>query len=118
MKKVTFEPNDIVNKDDSSAVVSDGLLADLRHLIDSAKSQVVQTANYVLVALYWNVGKRIKTEILGNKRAGYGKKIVSALSRELTLEYGTGFSEANLWHMIRFAEVFPDEQILSALQSV
>ncbi len=115
MKKVTFERNDIVSRDDSSAIVSDGLLGDLRQLIDSAKSQVVQTANYVLVALYWNVGKRIKTEILGNKRAGYGKEIVSALSRELTLEYGTGFSEANLWHMIRFAEVYPNEKILYAL---
>jgi len=84
MKNVTFECNDITSRDDSSAIVSDGLLADLRQLIDSAKSQVVQTANYVLVALYWNVGKRIKTEILGNKRAGYGKEIVSALSRELS----------------------------------
>ena len=69
----------------------------------------------MLVALYWNVGKRIKTEILGNKRADYGKEIVSALSRELTLEYGTGFSEANLWHMIRFADIYPDEKILYAL---
>jgi hypothetical protein len=115
MKKVTFERNDMVSKDDSSAIESGGLLADLKHLIDSAKSQVVQTANAVLVVLYWNVGKRIKTEILGNKRADYGKEIVSALSRELTLEYGTGFSEANLWHMIRFAEVYPDEKILYAL---
>jgi DUF1016 N-terminal domain len=115
MKKVTFERNDIVSRDDSSSIVSDGLLADLGQLIDSAKSQVVQTANYVLVALYWNVGKRIKTEILGNKRAGYGKEIVLALSRELTLEYGTGFSEANLWHMIRFADIYPDEKILYAL---
>ncbi len=64
--------------------MSDGLLADLRQFIDSAKYQVVQTTNYVLVALYWNVGKRIKTEILGNKRAGYGKEIVLALSRELS----------------------------------
>ena len=43
MKKVTFERNDIASRDDSSAIVRDGLLADLRQLIDSAKSQVVQT---------------------------------------------------------------------------
>ncbi|MCG7848778.1 MAG: DUF1016 N-terminal domain-containing protein [ANME-2 cluster archaeon] len=87
MKRVKFERNDIVSRDASSAIMCDEILGDLRQLIDSAKSQVVQTANYVLVALYWNVGKRIKTEILGNKRVGYGKKIVSALSRELTLDY-------------------------------
>lgn len=103
MKKVVQKRNDIVSMDTSASVVSDGLLGDLRHLIESAKSQVVQTANSVLVSLYWNVGKRIKTEILNNERAAYGKEIVSTLSRELTLEYGTGFSEANLWHMIRFA---------------
>lgn len=38
------------------------------------------------------------------------------MSRELTIEFGQGFSEKNLWHMIRFAEVFPDELILSALR--
>lgn len=38
MKKVTFERNDIASRDDSSAIVRDGLLADLRQLIDSAKS--------------------------------------------------------------------------------
>ena len=116
MKKAVQKHNDIVSMDASASVVSDGLLGDLRHLIESAKSQVVQTANSVLVSLYWNVGKRIKTEILNYERATYGKEIVSALSRELTLEYGGGFSEKSLWHMIRFAEVFPDEQILSALQ--
>jgi predicted nuclease of restriction endonuclease-like (RecB) superfamily len=38
------------------------------------------------------------------------------VSRELAVEFGQGFSEKNLWHMIRFAEVFSDEEILSALR--
>ena len=84
MKKVVQKRNDIVSMDASASIVSDGLLGDLRHLIASAKSQVVQTANSVLVSLYWNVGKRIRTEILNNERATYGKEIVSALSRELS----------------------------------
>jgi predicted nuclease of restriction endonuclease-like (RecB) superfamily len=116
MKRVTHKCTDIVGCTDSSAIVPEVLLGDLRQLIESARSRVIQTANSVLVTLYWNVGMRIKTEILGNKRADYGKEIVCALSRELTLEYGAGFSEKSLWHMIRFAEVFPDEQIVSALQ--
>jgi predicted nuclease of restriction endonuclease-like (RecB) superfamily len=66
--------------------------------------------------LYWNVGKRIKEEILGNERAEYGKEIVSALGRQLTTVYGTGFSEKSLWHMIHFAQVYPDEKIISALR--
>jgi predicted nuclease of restriction endonuclease-like (RecB) superfamily len=46
----------------------------------------------------------------------YGEGIVSALGRQLTAEYGRGFSEKSLWHMLRFAEVFPDEAIVSALR--
>ncbi len=92
------------------------LLNDIRVLIESAKSHLAQTVNNVLSTLYWNIGKRIKTEILGNERAQYGKEIVSTLSRQLTVEYGSGFSEKSLRHMIRFAEIFPDEQIVSTLQ--
>ncbi len=115
MRKLSHESEDIV-KAETHTVVSVRLLSDVRLLIESAKSHLAQTANAVLVALYWNIGKRIKTEILGNERAQYGKEIVSTLSRQLTAEYGTGFSEKSLWHMIRFAEIFPDEQIVSALQ--
>jgi hypothetical protein len=34
----------------------------------------------------------------------------------LSAEFGNGFSEKSLRHMVRFAEVFPDEQIVSALR--
>ncbi|MGA2318330.1 MAG: DUF1016 N-terminal domain-containing protein [Thermodesulfobacteriota bacterium] len=71
--------------------------------------------NSALVLLYWRVGKRIRQDILKEKRAGYGEQIVSAVSRELAAEFGQGFSEKNLWHMIRFVEVFPEEQIVSTL---
>ncbi|MCF8131124.1 MAG: DUF1016 N-terminal domain-containing protein, partial [Deltaproteobacteria bacterium] len=40
---------------------------------------------------------------------------VSTLSRQLTVEHGRGFSGKNLRHMIRFAEVFADEAIVSTL---
>lgn len=67
-------------------------MPDIRLLIESAKSHLTQTANVMLVILYWYTGKRIKTEILGNGRAQYGMGIVSTLSRQLTAEYGAGFS--------------------------
>jgi hypothetical protein len=34
----------------------------------------------------------------------------------LTEEFGKGFTAANLRHMIRFAEAFPDQEIVSALR--
>jgi len=45
-----------------------------------------------------------------------GRQIVHALSGQLTNEYGTGFKEKNLRPMIRFAEIYPDEEIVSALK--
>ncbi|MBE0524804.1 MAG: DUF1016 domain-containing protein [Methanosarcinales archaeon] len=57
----------------------------------------------------------INTEILGNERAEYGKEIVSALSRQLIAEYRKGFARSNIFYMIRFAEVYPDEKIVHAL---
>ena len=92
------------------------LLKDLRELIATARQDVARQVNSALVLLYWRIGQRIRQDFLKEKRAEYGEQIVSAVSRELAVEFGQGFSEKNLWHMIRFAEVFPDEEILSALR--
>jgi len=92
------------------------LLKDLRELIAEARQDVARQVNSTLVLLYWRVGKRIQQNILKEKRAEYGEQIVSAVSRELAAEFGQGFSEKNLRHMIRFAEVFPNEEIVSAMR--
>jgi predicted nuclease of restriction endonuclease-like (RecB) superfamily len=101
----------------SSAVAGPGadLLADLRSLIGQAREGVAQAANAALVLLYWQVGTRIRTDILRSKRATYGDEICSTLSNELSVEYGTGFSRPNLTRMIRFAEVFPMAEIVANL---
>ena len=98
------------------AITPKVLLKDLRELIETARQDVARQVNSALVLLYWRVGKRIHQDILKEKRAEYGEQIVSAVSRELSAEFGQGFSEKNLWHMIRFVEVFPDEEIVSALR--
>lgn len=94
----------------------DRLLTDVRALIDAARGQVAQAVNAGLVALYWHVGRRIRQEVLGEGRAAYGEQIVSALSTQLTAEYGRGFNRPNLFRMVQFAEAFPDEKIVSALR--
>jgi hypothetical protein len=88
MKKLSHDSTDAVKAETAPAVVvRERLFGDIRLLIESAKSHLAQTANTILVTLYWNVGKRIKAEILGNERAQYGKEIVSALGRQLTAEH-------------------------------
>src|SRR5262249_35451358 len=91
------------------------LLVDLRELIDSARSVVAQAVNSALVLLYWQVGHRIRTDVLRNQRAGYGEQILPTLSAKLVPEYGQGYSQRNLARMVRFAEVFPDREVVVAL---
>jgi predicted nuclease of restriction endonuclease-like (RecB) superfamily len=91
------------------------LLIELQALIRDAREQVARAVNSALVMVYWQVGHRIRTEILKNKRAEYGELVVPMLARELTAEFGSGFSRQNLFRMTRFAELFPDREIVSTL---
>jgi len=95
---------------------SGGLLTDLRELIVQARAGVARAVDAGLTTLHWHVGRRIHQNILKEQRAEYGREIVSALGRQLAAEFGRGFDEKSLWHMIRFAEAFPQETIVSALR--
>ncbi len=64
------------------------------------------SVNSGIVLLYWNIGRRIREDILKGTRATYGEEIVSALAKQLAAEFGQGYSRRNLFNMIRFAEVF------------
>lgn len=91
------------------------LLGDIKKLIEKSRQSVAVTVNTEMSILYWNIGKRVNKEFLGNQRAEYGKQIVSTLCRQLAVEYGTAFSEKNLRRMMQFADVFPDETIVVSL---
>ena len=93
-----------------------GLLPELRQLIQTARHKVAVAVNSALTTLYWQIGVRIRKEILCRKRAEYGRQIVAMLGRQLEAEFGRGFGEKNLRRMVQFAEVFPDEQIVAALR--
>lgn len=97
--------------------LSGDLIGDIRSLIETARHNVAVTVNAGLTTLYWQIGNRIRQDILKEKRAEYGREIVVTLSRQLAVEYGRGFSKRNLFNMIRFTEVFPDERIVHALSA-
>ncbi len=75
------------------------LFSEIKQLIEEARQNVAVAVNVATTVLYWNIGRRINKDILGNKRA----------------EYGKGWSEKQLRHCLRFAETFPDKEILYAL---
>jgi len=91
------------------------VLFEIKTLIKESKQQVAVAVNSTMSMLYWNIGKRINTEILQNKRAEYGKQIVQSLSVQLTEEFGSTFSAKNLRRMMQFAEKFPDNEIVATL---
>ena len=88
---------------------------DIKEYINEARQTVAIAANSATTILYWNIGHRINTEILGNKRADYGKRIIVLLSQKLTEEYGKGWSDKQLRHCLRFAETFQNREIVYAL---
>ena len=91
------------------------LTTELRELILSARQTVARGVNSALVLLYWNVGQRLRTEVLKVERAEYGKEILSTVSKELVAEFGRGFSWPNLSRMMALAEAFPEQQIVATL---
>lgn len=99
------------------SITAPKLFGEIRELIEQSRQQVAVTVNATMTLLYWQVGKRINEEILKEERAEYGKRVVATLARQLTAEFGKGWSSRHLHHCLRFAETFPDLQIVNALRT-
>lgn len=56
----------------SALTPSPALLAELRQLIDGARQRAAAAVNAELTLLYWQVGQRIRQDILGEQRAELG----------------------------------------------
>ena len=63
----------------------------------------------------WHVGQRLLRDNLQDGRGAYGKQILATLSRELTHEFGDGFSYSPLTRMIRFPKAMTDKSIVVTL---
>ena len=81
------------------------LLSEVRALILATRQTVAQGVNSALVLLYWQIGQRIRTNILKAKRAAYGAEILPTLSAKLVPDFGQGFSPRNLARMISLARL-------------
>lgn len=91
------------------------VFSDIRQLIEETRRSVAVAVNAGLTMLYWEVGRRINDEVLGNERAEYGKQVVKNLSVRLTEEYGKGWSDRQLIQCMRFATAFPNKEIVYAV---
>jgi predicted nuclease of restriction endonuclease-like (RecB) superfamily len=106
-----------IRKSSNTVLTADmHLETDIQILIDTARQRVAQAFNMELTLLYWQVGQRLRVETLKDQRGEYGKQIIEHLSEGLTKRYGRGWGEKQLWHCLRFAEVFIEKEKLSALR--
>ena len=89
------------------------LFEEISAIIEKGRREISLQANHGAVLIFWQVGNRINKEILDNKRADYGKQIVSNLAEQLKSKYGRSFELRNLRRMMQFAEQFSDFEIVS-----
>ncbi|MCG2738550.1 MAG: PDDEXK nuclease domain-containing protein [Candidatus Methanoperedenaceae archaeon] len=90
---------------------------DIRAIIQQARQKAYTAVNFVMVEAYWHIGKRIvQEEQQGEARAEYGKKIIKELSKQLSAEFGRGFTEANIWNFRQFYLIFKTDEKLYALR--
>ncbi|MFR2571776.1 MAG: PDDEXK nuclease domain-containing protein [Clostridia bacterium] len=93
----------------------DALYNDVAGMIEKAKQQVAIHVNTELVILNWNIGNRIKVELLNNKKPEYGKQVIKELSKKLVRNYGRGYSSSNLYRMLQLNEFFEDFENFATL---
>lgn len=80
-----------------------GLLQGIQHLLHDARRQAVKSLDSILVAAYWEVGRRIVVyEQKGMTRAEYGEHLLTRLSKDLSARLGRGFGLSNLKQMRNF----------------
>lgn len=90
-------------------VKTDDILKDMRGIIESSQKAAYQAVNATLVQRNWLLGYRIASEELqGEDRAKYGAEIIKKLSKELTAEYGKGYTKSNLYNFYSFYKTFPE----------
>ncbi|GKT19229.1 PDDEXK nuclease domain-containing protein [Acidovorax sp. SUPP2522] len=93
------------------------LHTELRTLIASSRQRLAGAVNAELTRLYWAVGLRLATEVLGSERAQYGSQLLGHLGQQLSQEFGRGFEARNLRRMVKFAQAFPSAEIVSTLST-
>jgi predicted nuclease of restriction endonuclease-like (RecB) superfamily len=88
----------------------------IRNILKNARDAIVQTVNTTMVYTYYEIGRLIvEDEQQGQTRAKYGKKVLQQISKELSNEFGKGFSVQNLERMRLFYSIYPKSSTLSRI---
>ena len=82
--------------------------------IRSAQYEALKAVNKEMIALYWEIGRRITEQ---QKALGWGRSVVESLSEDIQKEFPgiQGFSARNMWDMARFYTEYQSNEILKPL---
>lgn len=93
---------------------NNSMVLEIRELLENARKNVAQQVNTQLLTTYRNIGRIIvEYEQQNQIRADYGKQTLRELSKELTREFGKGFSRSNLQNMRAFYLAYEKCQTVS-----
>jgi len=89
--------------------ISNNYISEIKKILKNARQKAYTAVNSAMVEAYWEIGRRIvEEEQNGKERAEYGKEIVKNLSKELTEEFGKGYSYRTLREIRQFYLMFSD----------
>ena len=108
---------DLIPRSADISPEENALYSDVRNLIAEARKRAYIAINTEAIMVNWRVGTRIRTDILKDQRAEYGKQIIAKLALRLTEEFGHGWGVQTLQHCVRSAYTFSEEQILYAVRT-
>ena len=89
--------------------MSNNYINEIKKILKNARQKAYTAVNSAMVEAYWEIGRRIvEEEQNGKERAEYGKEILQNLSKELTEEFGKGYSYRTLREIRQFYLMFSD----------
>ena len=95
-------------KAEEITVADNEFVAEIKHIINSARQNAVRSVDFCRVQMYWYMGKRIfEEEQQGKDRADYGAYLIKNLAKQLEPEYGSGFSARQLERCRQFYRLYP-----------
>jgi predicted nuclease of restriction endonuclease-like (RecB) superfamily len=93
-------------------------IQDIKQILAQARQKTYQAINRAMLEAYWKIGEKIvHEEQNGKERAGYGQEVIKNISKELTQEFGRGFSERNIRGFRQFYLAFPEREIWQTLSA-
>ena len=95
-------------------LTNQALVEQVRGLLEASRQRIAVEVNTTLLHTYWEIGRVIcEYEQTDSVRAEYGKQTLKVLSKELTKEFGKGFSVSNIQFMRRFYQTYTIQQTAS-----